>query len=111
MSSTLVVRAWTFTKADGRGLCALSSDGATKQEVRTFPTTTSGLLALADWLELLGVQHAWRWRPPACTGSQCGTCSRGHFTLVLASRTRQEPARTQTDVNDAMWLADLLAPA
>jgi len=38
--------------------CArLSGDGAAKQEVRTFATTTSGLLALADWLESLGVQH------------------------------------------------------
>ena len=38
--------------------CArLSGDGASSQEVRTFATTTSGLLALADWLESLGVQH------------------------------------------------------
>ena len=38
--------------------CArLSGDGPASQEVRTFPTTTSGLLALADWLESLGVQH------------------------------------------------------
>lgn len=27
------------------------------QEVRTFATTTSGLLELADWLESLGVYH------------------------------------------------------
>jgi transposase len=42
---TVVACAWLF------------GDGTPRQEVRTFPTTTSGLLALADWLESLGVQH------------------------------------------------------
>jgi transposase len=34
----------------------IAGDGPTLQEVRTFATTTSGLLALADWLESHGVQ-------------------------------------------------------
>ena len=36
--------------------CArIAGDGAPLQEVCTFATTTSGLLALADWLDSLGV--------------------------------------------------------
>src|SRR3989442_3939502 len=38
--------------------CArIVGEGPALQEVRTFATTTSGLLALADWLESLGVEH------------------------------------------------------
>jgi hypothetical protein len=38
--------------------CArVAGDGPASRQVRTFETTTSGLLALADWLESLGVQH------------------------------------------------------
>jgi len=65
--------------------CArLSGDGAAKQEVRTFATTTSGLLALADWLESLGVQHVAMeatgvyWKP-------VWHVLEGHFVLVLAN--------------------------
>jgi transposase len=90
--------------------CArLSGDGAPKQEARTFPTTTSGLLALADWLESLGVQHVAMeatgvyWKP-------VWHVLEGHFVLVLANaaHVKNVPGR-KTDVNDAMWLADLLA--
>src|ERR1700751_584818 len=44
-------------------------------EVRRFPTTTQGLLALTEWL---GVREArmWRWKRPACTGSRSGTFSK-----------------------------------
>jgi hypothetical protein len=38
--------------------CArIAGDGPLRQEVRTFETTTSGLLKLCDWLEECGVQH------------------------------------------------------
>jgi len=38
--------------------CArIVGNGPPVQEVRTFATTTSGLLALADWLESFGVEH------------------------------------------------------
>src|SRR2546428_12928575 len=33
----------------------IAGDGPALQEVRTFATTTSGLLALADWLDSFGV--------------------------------------------------------
>ena len=87
----------------------IAGSGAPKQEVRTFPTTTSGLLFLADWLESFGVQHVGMeatgvyWKP-------VWHILEGHFTLVLANaaHVKNVPGR-KTDVNDAMWLADLLA--
>jgi transposase len=90
--------------------CArLSGDGGPRQEVRTFATTTSGLLELADWLESLGVGHVAMeatgvyWKP-------VWHVLEGHFVLVLANaaHVKNVPGR-KTDVNDAMWLADLLA--
>jgi len=90
--------------------CArLSGDGAPKQEVRTFPTTTSGLLALADWLESLGVHHVAMQATGVCWKPVWHVLE-GHFTLVLANaaHVKNVPGR-KTDVNDATWLADLLA--
>ena len=58
--------------------------GAPLQQVRTFPTTTSGLLALADWLESFGVTHVAMeatgvyWKP-------VWHVLEGHFELVLAN--------------------------
>src|SRR5881296_4640224 len=87
----------------------IARDGAPLQEVRTFATTTSGLLALADWLESLGVEHVAMeatgvyWKP-------VWHVLEGHFELVLANaaHVKNVPGR-KTDVNDATWLADLLA--
>jgi len=90
--------------------CArVAGNGPLLQEVRTFATTTSGLLALADWLESLGIKHVAMeatgvyWKP-------VWHVLEGHFELVLANaaHVKNVPGR-KTDVNDAMWLADLLA--
>lgn len=90
--------------------CArVAGDGPVVQEVRTFETTTSGLLALADWLDSLGVEHVAMeatgvyWKP-------VWHVLESHFELVLANaaHVKNVPGR-KTDVNDAMWLADLLA--
>jgi len=90
--------------------CArVAGNGPLLQEVRTFATTTSGLLALADWLESLGVEHVAMeatgvyWKP-------VWHVLESHFELVLANaaHVKNVPGR-KTDVNDAMWLADLLA--
>jgi transposase len=90
--------------------CArIAGDGPLQQQVRTFETTTSGLLALADWLESFGVQHVAMeatgvyWKP-------VWHVLEGHVELVLANaaHVKNVPGR-KTDVNDAMWLADLLA--
>jgi transposase len=90
--------------------CARVADnGPLLQEVRTFATTTSGLLALADWLESLHIEHVAMeatgvyWKP-------VWHVLEGHFELVLANaaHVKNVPGR-KTDVSDAMWLADLLA--
>lgn len=82
---------------------------APSHQVRTFATTTSSLLALADWLESAGVTHVAMeatgvyWKP-------VWHILEGHFELVLANaaHVKNVPGR-KTDVNDATWLADLLA--
>jgi transposase len=87
----------------------IAGNGSALQEVRTFATTTSGLLALADWLDSFGVEHVGMeatgvyWKP-------VWHVLEGHFELVLANaaHVKNVPGR-KTDVNDAMWLADLLA--
>jgi transposase len=79
------------------------------QEVRTFATTTTGLLALSDWLTTQEVTHVAMeatgvyWKP-------VWHVLEGDFDLVLANAAhiRNVPGR-KTDVNDAMWIADLLA--
>jgi transposase len=83
--------------------------GPPLQEVRTFETTTSGLLQLCDWLESFGVEHVAMeatgvyWKP-------VWHVLESHFHLVLAnaSHVKNVPGR-KTDVSDSMWLADLLA--
>lgn len=80
-----------------------------QQEVRTFPTTTKELLRLGDWLSELGCTHVAMestgvfWKP-------VWHVLEGSFELVLANAAaiRNLPGR-KTDVNDAMWIADLLA--
>jgi transposase len=87
----------------------IAGHGAPIQEVRTFATTTSGLLALADWLAGFAVMHVAMeatgvyWKP-------VWHVLEGHFELVLANaaHVKNVPGR-KTDINDAMWLADLLA--
>jgi transposase len=85
-------------------------EGTIKREVRTFNTTTKGLLALADWLASEGCAHVAMeatgvyWKPV------WHILSDGDFELVLANaqHVKNVPGR-KTDVNDATWLADLLA--
>jgi transposase len=90
--------------------CArIVAEGAVTQEVRTVGTTTRELLALADWLAARGVTHGAMestgvyWKP-------VWHVLEGQFTLILANamHVRHIPGR-KTDVNDATWLADLLA--
>ena len=89
--------------------CArVAGSGPLLQEVRTFQTTTSGLLELCDWLASLGVQHV----AMEATGVYCKPVWHvldGHFELVLANAVHVKNVPGRTDVNDSMWLADLLA--
>jgi transposase len=80
------------------------------RECRTFDTTTDGLLALLAWLvesrcshvamEATGVYWMPVWK----------ILSDGDFSLIVANAAhiKNVPGR-KTDLNDAMWIADLLA--
>jgi transposase len=88
----------------------LVSDGKVTTQVRTFQTTTAKLLRLSEWLtenecthvamEATGVY----WKPI------WHVLDDGEFELVLAnaSHVKNVPGR-KTDVNDATWVAELLA--
>jgi transposase len=85
-------------------------NGTVTREIRTFRTTTKDLLALSEWLASQGCTHVAMeatgvyWKPV------WHILSDGDVTLVLAhaAHVKNVPGR-KTDVNDATWLADLLA--
>lgn len=85
-------------------------EGKVTREVRAFKTTTGALLALSAWLGSLGCTHVVMeatgvyWKPV------WNILSDGDFELILANaaHVKNVPGR-KTDVNDATWLADLLA--
>ena len=78
-------------------------------ETRSFATTTAALIELQEWLTAQGVTHVAMeatgvyWKP-------VWHLLEGHFELVLANaqHIKNVPGR-KTDVNDAAWIADLLA--
>lgn len=80
------------------------------RECRTFDTTTDGLLALLAWLTESGCTHVAMeatgvyWKPV------WNILSDGNFELVVANAAhiKNVPGR-KTDMNDAMWIADLMA--
>lgn len=85
-------------------------DGArVRHEVAEFATTTTGLLKLGDWLDAHRCTHVVLeatgvyWKP-------VWHVLEGRFALVLANaaHVKAVPGR-KSDVNDATWLADLLA--
>ena len=90
--------------------CVRRQQGAQVQrEQRPFATTTTGLLALLAWLTEMEVTHVAMeatgvyWKP-------VWHILEGHVELLLANAThvRNVPGR-KSDVNDATWIADLLA--
>jgi transposase len=101
---------------------------ATEQEVvrhiATFGTTTSALLDLGEWLSSHGVTHVAMeatgvyWKPVwhALSGSALpaelteGEVLDDAFELVLvnAMHIKKVPGR-KTDINDAQWIAELIA--
>jgi len=88
----------------------LATENRLVTEVKTFATTTAGLLALSDWLAENGCTHAAMeatgvyWRPV------WHVLSDGEIELILANaaHVKNVPGR-KTDVSDAAWLAELLA--
>jgi hypothetical protein len=85
-------------------------EGKVTSQVKTFKTTTQELMALSDWLSAEGVTHIGMeatgvyWKPV------WHILSDGEFELVLANAVHvKNVPGSKTDVNDATWLADLMA--
>ena len=82
--------------------------GAPVKEVRSFGTLTDDLLALGDWLAEAGVTHVAMestgvyWKP-------VWNLLEDRFTLLLcnAQHIKAVPGR-KTDVQDSVWIAELL---
>jgi len=88
----------------------IMAGGKVSRECRTFETTTAGLLALLAWLTESGCTHVAMeatgvyWKPV------WNILSDGDFELMVANAAhiKNVPGR-KTDVDDAMWIADLVA--
>lgn len=86
------------------------ADGKTTRECRTFATTTEQLVELRAWLEQCRCTHV----AMEATGVYWMPVFRilgaGGFELIVANAAhiKNVPGR-KTDMNDAMWIADLLA--
>ena len=80
------------------------------RECRTFATTTQGLLELLGWLTASRVTHVAMEATGVYWTPVWKILSEGDFTLIVANAAhiKQVPGR-KTDMNDAMWIADLLA--
>ena len=88
----------------------IMSEGKVKRECRTFETSTTGLEALLDCLTASDCTHVAMeatgvyWKPV------WNILSDGAFELIVANAAhiKNVPGR-KTDVNDATWIADLVA--
>jgi len=88
----------------------IMAGGKVSRECRTFDTTTAGLEGLLGWLTESGCSDVAMeatgvyWKPV------WNILSDGEFELIVANAAhiKNVPGR-KTDVNDAMWIADLVA--
>jgi transposase len=91
------------------GCVRIGAGSEVSRDLKRFPTTTRGLLQLADWLRAAGCTAVAMeatgvyWKP-------VWHVLEGEFELVLANpaHIRNVPGR-KSDMNDASWIADLLA--
>jgi transposase len=96
-------------KATVVGCLRVQERGRVRHEIRRWGTTTAELLALGDWLRQAGCTHVAMeatgvyWKP-------VWHILEGELDLLLANpaHIRNVPGR-KSDVNDATWIADLLA--
>jgi transposase len=88
----------------------LMAGGKPTRECRTFATTTDGLSALLAWLTASRCTHVAMEATGVYWTPVWKILSEGDFTLIVANAAhiKQVPGR-KTDMNDAMWIADLLA--
>jgi transposase len=92
------------------GCVRLASEDTVTTQVKTFATTTAGLLTLSEWLSENGCTHVAMeatgvyWRPV------WHVLEDGEFELVLANAAhiKNVPGR-KSDVKDCQWIAELLA--
>ena len=80
------------------------------RECRTFATTTEALVELLSWLTASQVTHVAMEATGVYWTPVWKILSEGDFELIVANAAhiKQVPGR-KTDMNDAMWIADLLA--
>lgn len=91
-------------------VCCITIDASGKKqiEIRTYSTTTAGLLAMSDWLSGMQITHVAMestgefWKPVY-------NILEGNFELLVANarHIKNVPGR-KTDVKDAEWIAELL---
>ena len=89
-------------------LMLTARNGQAHKEVRTFATTTAGLLTMADWLSSQQVTHVAMestgvyWRPVF-------NILEGLFEVILvnAQHMKAVPGK-KTDIKDSEWIAELL---
>jgi len=80
------------------------------RECRTFAATTEALLGLLAWLTASRCTHVAMEATGVYWTPVWKILSEGDFTLIVANAAhiKQVPGR-KTDMNDAMWIGDLLA--
>jgi transposase len=85
-------------------------DGKAQRECRTFAASTEQLTALRRWLEESGCTHAAMEATGVYWMPVFRILGEGAFELIVANAAhiKNVPGR-KTDMNDAMWIADLLA--
>lgn len=88
----------------------IMADGKATRECRTFATTTEQLMELRAWLEECRCTHVAMEATGVYWMPVFRILGEGGFELILANAAhiKNVPGR-KTDMNDAMWLADLLA--
>src|SRR3979411_501049 len=86
------------------------ADGKTKRECRTFSSTTEQLIELRAWLEECRCTHVAMEATGVYWMPVFRILGEGPFELIVANAAhiKNVPGR-KTDVNDATWIADLLA--
>src|SRR6266568_7591812 len=86
------------------------AEGKTKRECRTFSTTTDQLVELRAWLEECRCTQVAMEASGVYWMPVFRILGEGEFELIVANAAhiKNVPGR-KTDMNDAMWIADLLA--
>ena len=90
--------------------CVRIAGRQVSRECRTFATTTADLEALLAWLQACGCTHVAMEATGVYWMPLWKILSEGEFALIVANAAhiKAVPGR-KSDLNDAMWIADLMA--